>query len=126
MKYVTTSPKAGVYHDQATGITIYPRQVTELTEGQFSSRKIQAAIAGGHLIIVQNNPSEKEHELTAKKLGDLDKKIKAQYKRGTSIPKIAENLTLDNAKALAKLNDITTEESDTVETILEAILTEEE
>lgn len=119
--YVTTSPKAGVFHDQALGITVYPNTITELTQAQFSSRKVQGALAGGHLVIV-SNPEEVSTKLSHKALEKLDKKIKSQYEKGNSLEKISEQLDIDKAKQLAEINEVEVDDSDTVIDILKAIL----
>lgn len=123
--YVTTAEKAGVFHDQALGITVYPRTVTELTATQFSSRKVQAALAGGHLVIV-TNPEAISRKMSNKALKSLDKKIKSQYEKGNSLEKISEQLDLEKAKQLAEINEVDVEDTDTVIDILTAILAPEE
>lgn len=121
---VTVGPKAQVFHDQSTGITICRGEKVSLRPNQFNSRRIQTALSQGHLILVQE-------EATVEKYSDadiekLDKKIKAQFNKGTTIEKIATSINLEQATLLAAKNDVTAEAEDTVETILKAILEEDE
>lgn len=121
---VSTGNHANIFHDQVTGITVVKGEIVELTRAQFNNKKIQSAIAAGHLILVP------EVQKTVDKYTDEDidkmyKKIKALYEQGTTIEKIAGSLTMEEAKLIAKANSVTVEKEDTVESIVRAVLEEE-
>jgi hypothetical protein len=120
-KYIiTVGTNAQVFHDQATGITVIKGEKVTLRESQFHSRRIQQALASGHLRLVpEASQVEMVSDDEAKK---LDKQIKSQYKRGTEISKLSSSTSLEVAKKLAKINNVDIEETDTVEDILKAIL----
>lgn len=121
---VSTGNHANIFHDQVTGITVVKGEIVELTKAQFYNKKVQAAIAAGHLILVP------EVQKTVDKYTDEDidkmyKKIKTLYEQGTTIEKIAGSLTMEEAKLIAKANSVTVEKEDTVESIVRAVLEEE-
>ena len=44
-KYIKLNPKASIFYDQASKIKVLRKDVVEITENQFNSRVIRAAIA---------------------------------------------------------------------------------
>lgn len=120
---VTTGPKAYSFHDQATGITIIRGQEKELTIRQYTSKKIQRALATGHLVLVANkNLMPKISETDLKR---LDKKMRTQFSQGMELSKMAKGYTLDQVKALASEKyQIEADSTDTVETLIQAITEE--
>lgn len=117
---ITVGSNAQVFHDQATGITIVKGEKVTLRENQYRSRRIQQALASGHLCLVpEASVVEVVSDAEAKK---LDKQVKNQYKKGAEISKLSSSISLEAAKKLAKINSIDIEEADTVEDILKAIL----
>ena len=121
---VTVGYKAQIFHDQSTGITVCKGDVVVLRDNQYKSRKVQQAINSGHLILVRDKDEtvSKYSKADVKKLQD---KMKAQYEKGMEIEKMAGSFTLEEAKLLAEHNSVVIEETDTVESILKAILEED-
>lgn len=120
---VTVGNNAYTFHDQTTDITICRGESVELTPIQRRSRRISMALAQGHLMLV--NPVQTNEELpkyTDEDIEKLNKAVKAKYNKGTKLETIIKDINLDQAKLLAKVNKITLEEDDTVETIIKAIL----
>ena len=48
-KYIKLNPKASIFYDQASKIKVLRNEVVEITEKQFNSRVIKAALANGYL-----------------------------------------------------------------------------
>ena len=119
---VKLGAKANVFHDQTTGITVCKGESVELRSNQYHSRRVQMALNSGHLVLA---PDEKAPEkYNAEAIEKLDHKMKAQFKRGMTIEKMAGSYTLEEAKLLAEKNSFETDENDTVVSILSAILEE--
>lgn len=119
---VTTGPKAYSFHDQATGITIIRGQEKELTLRQYTSKKIQKALASGHLVLVANK--NLMPKMTDADLKRLDKKMRTQFSQGMEISKMAKGYNLDQVKILAEKYQIEADANDTVETLIQAITEE--
>lgn len=119
---VTLGPKANIFHDASTGITVARGEKVSLREQQYLSTRIRQALATGHLVLVPgdgNIPITSEEEVLK-----LDKRLKSKYKKGATIDKLAESVNMDQAQLLAKHNNVQVEPEDTVTSILEAILEE--
>lgn len=121
---VSTGNHANIFHDQVTGITVVKGEIVELTRAQFYNKKVQAAIASGHLILVPDVQKTVD-KYTEEDIDKMYKKIKALYEQGTTVEKIAGSLTMEEAKLIAKANSVTVEKEDTVESIVRAVLEEE-
>lgn len=121
---VSTGNHANIFHDQVTGITVVKGEIVELTRAQFYNKKVQAAIAAGHLILVPEVQKTVD-KYTEEDIDKMYKKIKALYEQGTTVEKIAGSLTMEEAKLIAKANSVTVEKEDTVESIVRAVLEEE-
>jgi dTDP-4-dehydrorhamnose reductase len=88
---------------------------------QYASKKIQRALATGHLVLVANQVISAISENDLKK---MIKKIKAQYKQGMELAKVQKGYNFEQAKALAKAFEIEADPEDTVETLIEAVFKE--
>lgn len=118
---VSVGSNANIFHDQVTGITVIKGDITELTTAQFRNKRIQTAIASGHLILVPESIKavEKYSEVD---IDNLSKKVQALYDQGTTVEKIAGTVTLEEVQLIAKANDVIIEKGDTIEDILREIL----
>ena len=117
---VTVGANAQSFHDASTGITVCKGEKVTLRSNQYSSPRIRQALATGHLILCQD---EAPAQVTSEKdINKLDKKVTTQFKRGMTIEKISTGVTLEQAKQLAVLHEVTVEDNDTVVDILGAIL----
>ena len=91
-----------------------------MRNNQYSSPRIRQALATGHLILFQDDaPAQVTNE---EDINKLDKKISSQFKKGMAIEKISTGVTLEQAKKLAAMHEVTVEDNDTVVDILGAIL----
>lgn len=120
-RIVTVGPRAYSFHDQSTGITVIRGQQKALNMKQYASKKIQRALATGHLVLVANQVISAISENDVKK---MVKKIKAQYKQGIELAKVQKGYNFEQAKALAKAFEIEADPEDTVETLIEAVFKE--
>jgi MoxR-like ATPase len=125
MKYqVTTGPNAYSFYDQSTGINIIRGEVKELTGAQYRTKRIQMAINSGHLMLVQEGAKVNKYD--EKAIDRLYKKMKKQQSNGMEISKIAKAYSLEEAKLVAKSKGVEYDEKDTVQSILEVLLSDTE
>jgi hypothetical protein len=125
MKYqVTTGPNAYSFYDQSTGINIIRGEVKELTGAQYRTKRIQMAINSGHLVMVQDGAKMDKYD--EKAIDKLYKKMKKQQSNGMEISKIAKAYSLEEAKLVAKSKGVEYDEKDTVQSILEVLLSDTE
>lgn len=116
---VTIGSKAYSFTDQALGISIVKGEVVELSAKQLTSKKIVVALNGGHLRIVQEGENIKKYNTAD--VEALDAKLLKLLASGKTVSKVAKDFTLEEAKLIAAKHEIQVEDSDTVETIFEAI-----
>lgn len=120
-QYVTLGARAYSFHDPALGISVAKGEVLELSDRQLQSRRIRAALNAGHLRIVTEDP-KKVVKYSEEDIEKLDKKLRKQVDKGVDPKKIASNFSEEEAKLLAAKHSIELEESDTLESIIEAIV----
>jgi len=118
--FIALGSRANGFYDQITGITVARGEKVEITEKQRNTKKIQMALNAGALQLVQ--PDTEVKALSEADIKKLDKKIKDKFDKGVTIDKICSNLTMDQAEALAKLNEIEVEKDDTIVDIIKAIV----
>lgn len=116
---VTVGSKAYSFTDQALGISIVKGEIAELSAKQMTSKKIVVALNGGHLRIVQDGETVKKYNTAD--VEALDAKLLKLLASGKKVAKVAKDFTLEEAKLIAAKHEIQVEDSDTVETIFEAI-----
>lgn len=122
-KYVvTTGANAYSFHDQSTGITICRGEDRELSPRQYRSKKVQIALSSGHLVLVHEDSKVKKY--SKDDIEKLLKKLSTQFSNGMEVNKISKAYTLEEAKLMANEYDITAEEDDTVESLIQALLEE--
>ena len=119
MTKVTVGSKAYSFTDQALGISIVKGEIAELSAKQMTSKKVVVALNGGHLRIVQEGETVKKYNDADVKA--LDEKLLKLLASGKKVAKVAKDFTLEEAKLIAAKHEIQVEDSDTVETIFEAI-----
>ena len=119
-KFISLGPKANGFFDQTTGLTIARGEKVEVNDRQLRSRRIAMALNSGHLIFVQ--PDQKVDKEKETDINKLEKKLKAQYEKGVTLDKMAKDITMDQAKALADAHEIEIAEGDTVKDIIEAVV----
>ena len=127
-KYIKLNPKASIFYDQASKIKVLRKDVVEITENQFNSRVIRAAIANGYLIEAKAEEVKvKTEEVNPKKEVDteaLKDKFIGLIEAGEAPEKIKDLFNGEELKALAISLDIEPEDGDTKLDLVNAILDE--
>lgn len=133
-KYIKLNPKASIFYDQASKIKVLRKDVVEITENQFNSRVIRAAIANGYLIEVKAEEVKvKTEEVNPKKKADSKKEVDTEalkdefidlIEAGEAPEKIKDQFNEEELKALAISLDIEPEDGDTKLDLVNAILYE--
>lgn len=133
-KYIKLNPKASIFYDQASKIKVLRKDVVEITENQFNSRVIRAAIANGYLIEAKAEEVKvKAEEVNPKKKADSKKEVDTEalkdkfiglIEAGEAPEKIKDQFNGEELKALAISLDIEPEDGDTKLDLVNAILDE--
>lgn len=133
-KYIKLNPKASIFYDQASKIKVLRKDVVEITENQFNSRVIRAAIANGYLIEVKAEEVKvKTEEVNPKKKADSKKEVDTEalkdkfiglIEAGEAPEKIKNQFNGEELKDLAISLDIEPEDGDTKLDLVNAILDE--
>lgn len=133
-KYIKLNPKASIFYDQASKIKVLRKDVVEITENQFNSRVIRAAIANGYLIEVKAEEVKvKTEEVDPKKKAASNKEVDTEalkdkfiglIEAGEAPEKIKDQFNGEELKALAISLDIEPEDGDTKLDLVNAILDE--
>lgn len=133
-KYIKLNPKASIFYDQASKIKVLRKDAVEITENQFNSRVIRAAIANGYLIEVKTEEVKvKTEEVNPKKKAASKKEVDTEalkdefiglIEAGEAPEKIKDQFNGEELKALAISLDIEPEDGDTKLDLVNAILDE--
>lgn len=126
-KYIKLNPKASIFYDQASKIKVLRKDVVEITENQFNSRVIRAAIANGYLIeakVEEVNPKKKADSKKEVDTEALKDKFIGLIEAGEAPEKIKDQFNGEELKALAISLDIEPEDGDTKLDLVNAILDE--
>lgn len=130
-KYIKLNPKASIFYDQASKIKVLRNEVVEITEKQFNSRVIKAALANGYLQEAKADELKasgvKANTPATKKEVDLEavrKKFDELVEAEEAPEKIKEQFNTEELKALAISLEIEPEEGDTKLDLVNAILDE--
>lgn len=114
-KYVSLNENAGIFHDIASGFTVYKGEIKELTVKAQASNKVKKAILNGHLVYAQPEVEDNNIEIDTNK---LTKKYKKLLKDG----KLSNNsFTSDELVAIANSLEISVEDGDTADDIISVI-----
>lgn len=133
-KYIKLNPRASIFYDQASKIKVLRKDVVEITENQFNSRVIRAAIANGYLIEAKAEEVKvKTEKVNPKKKADSKKEVDTEalkdkfiglIEAGEAPEKIKGQFNEEELKALAISLDIEPEDGDTKLDLVNAILDE--
>ena len=114
-KYVSLNEIAGIFHDIASGFTVYKGEIKELTVKAQASNKVKKAILNGHLVYAQPEVEDNNIEIGTNK---LTKKYKNLLKYG----KLSnDSFTFDELVAIANSLEISVEDGDTADDIISVI-----
>lgn len=114
-KYVSLNENAGIFHDIASGFTVYKGEIKELTVKAQASNKVKKAILNGHLVYAQPEVEDNNIEIDT---NNLTKKYKKLLKDG----KLSnDSFTFDELVAIANSLEISVEDGDTADDIISVI-----
>lgn len=121
-KFVKLGPKASCFRDTQFDITLAPGEVIELNVMELNSPHIKRALNGGHLVYTDDPKAAKVETKTELTAEELYEAFKDMVTKGKEPNKIIKAFDLKAFKEMAKLNDIEVEDSDTKQTIYEALV----
>lgn len=114
-KYVSLNENAGIFHDIASGFTVYKGEIKELTVKAQASNKVKKAILNGHLVYAQPEVEDNNIEIDT---NNLTKKYKNLLKHD----KLSnDSFTFDELVAIANSLEISVEDGDTADDIISVI-----
>lgn len=114
-KYVSLNENAGIFHDIASGFTIYKGEIKELTVKAQASNKVKKAILNGHLVYAQPEVEDNNIEIDTNKLTK-------EYKNLLKYGKLSnDSFTFDELVAIANSLEISVEDGDTADDIISVI-----
>ena len=114
-KYVSLNENAGIFHDIASGFTVYKGEIKELTVKAQASNKVKKAILNGHLVYAQP-------EVEDNNIGIDTNKLTKKYKNLLKSDKLSnDSFTFDELVAIANSLEISVEDGDTADDIISVI-----
>lgn len=114
-KYVSLNENAGIFHDIASGFTVYKGEIKELTVKAQASNKVKKAILNGHLVYAQPEVEDNNIEIDTNKLTKKYKKLLKDGKLSN------DSFTFDELVAIANSLEISVEDGDTADDIISVI-----
>ena len=120
--FVKLGDKAGIFRDQSLNLTIRKGEVVTINLYQQNSKKVKAALNGGHLVVT-TDPKLKQ-ETKVKTPEDLYEELKGMLEVEKDTNKILKYFTLDQFKSIASGGNREVEESDAKKSIFEALVWE--
>lgn len=114
-KYVSLNENAGIFHDIASGFTVYKGEIKELTVKAQASNKVKKAILNGHLVYAQPEVEDNNIEIDTNKLTKKYKKLLKDDKLSN------DSFTFDELVAIANSLEISVEDGDTADDIISVI-----
>lgn len=121
-KYVSLNENAGIFHDIASGFTVYKGEIKELTVKAQASNKVKKAILNGHLVyaeLAKEGVETKQEAGNSNSSEKLVKKFQSALKKGQT-DKLS-NFSFEDLKVMAESLNLVVEEDDTAESLIEAI-----
>lgn len=114
-KYVSLNENAGIFHDIASGFTVYKGEIKELTVKAQASNKVKKAILNGHLVYAQPEVEDNNIEIDTNKLTKKYKKLLKDGKLSN------DSFTFDELVTIANSLEISVEDGDTADDIISVI-----
>lgn len=114
-KYVSLNENAGIFHDIASGFTVYKGEIKELTVKAQASNKVKKAILNGHLVYAQPEVEDNNIKIDTNKLTKKYKKLLKDGKLSN------DSFTFDELVAIANSLEISVEDGDTADDIISVI-----
>lgn len=119
-KYVSLNENAGIFHDIASGFTVYKGEIKELTVKAQASNKVKKAILNGHLVYAQ--PEVEDNNIEDNNIEIDTNKLTKKYKNLLKYGKLSnDSFTFDELVAIANSLEISVEDGDTADDIISVI-----
>jgi hypothetical protein len=121
-KYVSLNENAGIFHDIASGFTVYKGEIKELTVKAQASNKVKKAILNGHLVYAQPEVEDNNIEIEDNNIEIDTNKLTKKYKNLLKYGKLSnDSFTFDELVAIANSLEISVEDGDTADDIISVI-----
>ena len=121
-KYVSLNENAGIFHDIASGFTVYKGEIKELTVKAQASNKVKKAILNGHLVYAQPEVEDNNIEIQDNNIEIDTNKLTKKYKKLLKDGKLSnDSFTFDELVAIANSLEISVEDGDTADDIISVI-----
>lgn len=121
-KYVSLNENAGIFHDIASGFTVYKGEIKELTVKAQASNKVKKAILNGHLVYAQPEVEDNNIEIGDNNIEIDTNKLTKKYKKLLKDGKLSnDSFTFDELVAIANSLEISVEDGDTADDIISVI-----
>jgi hypothetical protein len=121
-KYVSLNENAGIFHDIASGFTVYKGEIKELTVKAQASNKVKKAILNGHLVYAQPEVEGNNIEIEDNNIEIDTNKLTKKYKNLLKYGKLSnDSFTFDELVAIANSLEISVEDGDTADDIISVI-----
>lgn len=121
-KYVSLNEDAGIFHDIASGFTVYKGEIKELTVKAQASNKVKKAILNGHLVYAQPEVEDNNIEIEDNNIEIDTNKLTKKYKKLLKDGKLSnDSFTFDELVAIANSLEISVEDGDTADDIISVI-----
>lgn len=121
-KYVSLNENAGIFHDIASGFTVYKGEIKELTVKAQASNKVKKAILNGHLVYAQPEVEDNNIEIEDNNIEIDTNKLTKKYKKLLKDGKLSNgSFTFDELVAIANSLEISVEDGDTADDIISVI-----
>lgn len=134
-KYVKLNPKSSIFYDPVSKVKVLRNEVVEITDKQYNTRVIRAALSNGYLMEVDGKPrvqaevkpipsqTEQANENQAN-VEELKSKFLELVEAGETPEKIKGQFNTTELKELALSLDIEPEDGDTKLDLVQAIMDE--
>lgn len=134
-KHVKLNPKSSIFYDPVSKVKVLRNEVVEITDKQYNTRVIRAALSNGYLIEVDGKPEaqpqvqpipSQPEQATGNPVNgeDLKAKFMELVEAGETPEKIKGQFNTHELKELALSLDIEPEDGDTKLDLVQAILDE--
>lgn len=134
-KYVKLNPKSSIFYDPVSKVKVLRNEVVEITDKQYNTRVIRAALSNGYLMEVDGKPGVKadvkpipsQTEQANENPANVEE-LKSQFlelvEAGETPEKIKGQFNTTELKELALSMDIEPEDGDTKLDLVQAIMDE--
>lgn len=125
MAKVKLGSKAYIFYDHSTGLKIVRGEVKEVKPHILKTKRVRAALNGGHLVFaVEGEDSGEKAPKAPINVEELVAKVEEMVSAGKEVDALVKAFNMEEMKALAEHYEIELDSGDTKATIAEAIMME--